>query len=114
MSRVKCLLDTIQLLDVIKVFLVPGVDRNKDLSLKADCRTMVYRPGTNPERSRNWFMAFIQSYRWSQSLEILPPVNHYKELVVFEKDETKQYACTYGRDDDFFDSVCIVDAEKMI
>ena len=114
MARVKCLLDTIQSPDVIKVFLVPGVDRNQDLSLKADCRTMVYRPATNPERSRNWFMAFIQSYHWAKGLEILPPVNHYKELVVFERDETKQYAYTYGRDDDFFDSICIVDAEKMI
>jgi|LakMenE18May11ns_1017448.scaffolds.fasta_scaffold9188949_1 hypothetical protein len=116
MARVKGLLDTIKLPDIIKVFLVPGIDRNEDLSLKADCRTMVYRPDTNPEHSRNWFMAFIQSYSWAKSLEILPHVNHYKELVIFEKDETKKinFAYTYGRNDDFHDSMCILDAEKMI
>ena len=77
---------------------------------------MVYRPDTNPEHSRNWFMAFIQSYSWAKSLEILPHVNHYKELVIFEKDETKKinFAYTYGRNDDFHDSMCILDAEKMI
>lgn len=114
MVRVKSLLDTIKLSDVIKVFLVPGVDRNKDLSLKFDCRTMMYRPNTNPEQSRNWFMNFIQSYSWTTNLEILQHVDHYKELVVFEMDESKRYGYTYGRDDNFFDNMCILDADKMV
>lgn len=115
-AKVKCLLNTIKKSDVIKVFLIPGIDRNKDLSLKSDCRTMIYRPDTNPEYSRNWLMTFIESYSWSKSLEILPNVNHYKELIIFEKDETRKinFNYTYGRDDEFFDSMCTLDAEKMI
>lgn len=115
MSKIKCLLDSIKISDVKKVFLVPGIDRNKDLSLKSDCRTMIYRPNTNPEYSRNWFMTFIKSYSWTKSLEILPNVEHYKELIVFEKDESKKinFGYKYGRNDDFFDKTCSLDAEEM-
>ena len=99
-----------------RVFLVPGIDRNKDLSLKADCRTMIYRPNTNPEYLRNWFMDFIKSYSWAKNLEILPSVEHYKELIIFEKDKTKKinFGYKYGRNDNFFDRTCVLNAEKMV
>ena len=76
---------------------------------------MIYRPNTNPDYSRNWFMTFIKSYSWTKSLEILPNVQHYKELIIFEKDETKKinFGYTYARNDDLFDKLCILDAEEM-
>ena len=116
MVRVKVLLNTIKSEDVEKVFLVPGIDRNKDLSLKADCRTMIYRPNTNPEYSRNWFMDFIKSYSWAKNLEILPSVKHYKELIIFKKNNTKKinFSYIYKRNDKIHDSMCLLDAEKMV
>ena len=113
MKRVSALFNTIQNKDVIRVYMVPGTDRNTDLSLKANCRTMLYRPNTNPTESRDWFMSFMAKYPWFSRLELLEHVAHYKELVVFHK-TNKEHGYNYGRDDNFFDSLCVLDAEQMI
>jgi len=109
MNRITALLNTIKTEDIIRVYLVPGVDRNKDLSLKTDCRTMQYRPNTNPYESRDWLFSFLQKYTWNKKLEVINHVKHFKEIVVFNKEGVK-----YGRDDTFFDRMCVCNAEKMI
>ena len=113
MNRVSSLLNTIQNKDVIRVYIIPGIDRNTDLSLKTNCRTMLYRPNTNPTESRDWFMSFMAKYPWFSRLELLERVAHYKELVIFHKTD-KEHGYNYGRDDVFFDSLCVLDAEQMI
>jgi hypothetical protein len=109
MERINCLLNTIKEKDVIKVFLVPGIDRDNSLAIKKDCRTMKYRLNTNPIKSRDWFLNFIKSYKWSNKLKILEHVKHYKEIVVFNGN-----GYNYGRDDVYFDKMCKHNAEKMI
>ncbi len=113
MNRVSALLNTIQNKDVIRVYIIPGIDRNVDLSLKANCRTMLYRPNTNPTESLNWLMSFMAKYSWFSRLEILEHVAHYKEIVIFHKIDN-EYGYNYDRDDNFFDSLCILDSEQMI
>ena len=112
MNRVSALLNTIQDKDVIRVYLVPGIDRNADLSLKPDSRTMMHRPNTDPTASRNWFVSFMAKYPWFSRVQVLEHVAHYKELVVFHKTD-KQHGYNYGRDDAFFDRLCVLDAEQM-
>ena len=108
MKRINCLLKTIKDDDVIKVYLVPGVDRDKNLIIKKDCRTMKYRQNTNPTESRDWFFNFLKIFKWSEKLEVLEHVKHYKEIVIFNRD-----GYNYGRDDVYFDKMCNQDADKM-
>lgn len=106
MNRVSCLLHSAT--DVTKVYLVPGIDREKDLSLKRTSRTMQYRPGTIPTRSRDWLLHFLTQFAWSSQLQILKPVQHYKEIVTFGSE-----GCKYTRNDAIFDNMCIQDAGTM-
>ena len=101
---------TIQKKDVIRVYIIPGIDRNIDLSLKANCHTMLCRPNTNPTESRDWLMSFMSKYPWFSRLKLLEHVAHYKEIVIFHKTD-KEHGYNYGRDDNFFDSLCVLDSE---
>ena len=112
MKRVSTLLNTIKNEDVIHVYLIPGIDRNKDLSLKSNCRTMLYRPNTNPTESRDWFLSFMEKYPWFTNLQVLNNVEHFKEFVIFHKNGN-EYGYKYGRDESLFDSLCIIDSEQM-
>lgn len=107
MKRVSCLLHSAT--TVTKAYLVPGIDREKDLSLKQTSRTMRYRPGTIPTQSRDWLLHFLAQFAWFRQLQILNPVQHYKEIVTFDS-----VGCKYTRDDALFDKMCIQDADTMI
>ncbi len=113
MKRILALLSTIRDDDVLHVYLVPGADRDRDLALRPDCRTMRCRPNTSRTDSRDWFMNLLKDYSWSSRLQILEQVAHYKEFVVFNKTNNKcLYSC--GRNDAIFDKICVVDAESMV
>ena len=60
MRRVHAILRTLK--EVQHIFLVPGVDRDENYALKAACRTMRYRPGTDPHKSRDFFLQVLRSY----------------------------------------------------
>ena len=109
MKRILCLLKTIKDEDVLRVYLIPGADRDKDLSLTKDCRTMKYRPNTIPTESRDWLFNFMRIYNWWDKLETLEPVEDYKEIV-----KINRIGYEHGRNDELHDMMCIQDAEKMI
>jgi hypothetical protein len=109
MMRINCLLNSIHDKDVLRVYLVPGIDRDEELAIKKTSRTVKYRPDTVLTRSRDWLLNYIKIFNWSYKLEVLGHVHHRKELVVFNRQ-----GYTYGRNDDFHDKLCIQDAETMI
>lgn len=90
------------------VYLVAGVDRDPNtLAILPDSRQMRELPETNPDESRDWFVAYLQQYPWMRRVEQLHNVTHYKEIVQFHKGGYE-----YIRDDTFFDTICTFDAEK--
>lgn len=94
--------------DVQHVYLVAGVDRDPNtLALLPDSRQMREVPETHPDKSRDWFVAYLQQYPWMSHVEQLHNVTHYKEIVQFHKGGYE-----YIRDDAFFDTVCAFDAGK--
>lgn len=107
MQRVKCVLDTILCVD--EALLIPGVDRNDDLSLKKDCKTMQYFPHMDPNASRDWFLSFIGQYKWARDIQIKPVIKHYKEFVYVTRDHETPII---ERNDMLFDKGCCFDAEK--
>jgi hypothetical protein len=106
MKRVSCLLHSAT--TVTKGYLVPGIDREKDLSLKRTSRTMRHRPGTIPTQSRDWLLHVLAQFAWFSQVQILNPVQHYKVIVTFDSE-----GCKYTRDDALFDKMCIQDAGTM-
>lgn len=107
MQRVKCILDTIPCVN--EAFLIPGVDRNDDLSLKKDCKTMQYFPHMDPNASRDWFLSFIGQYKWAGDIQIKPVIKHYKEFVYVTRNHETPII---KRDDILFNIGCCFDAEK--
>ncbi len=107
MDRITSVLDIIKPEDVLKVYLIPGVDRDNNLCIKSDCRTSKHRPDLNPSKSRDWFFNLVNSYDWSDKMTIQPSVGHYKTIVTFDGEPRCQ------RNDAFHDSMCVQDAETM-
>ena len=109
MNRIKTILNTIKDNDVISGFIVPGVDRKTDLSLKHNCKTMIYQKGLDPYKSRNFFISFLKKYNWFRKLVKTQSFESYKTFIVINKDGL----CTW-QDDKRFDAGCVFDAENMI
>ena len=110
MARVKAVLDTIK--NVINVFIVKGDDRDDELKLKPNSRTLQYRPElrNNTTQSRDFLLNFLNKYSWFKEAVIEKGVGNYKEFVLFGKGLPKPI---YIRNDKLFDDICIVDGGKM-
>lgn len=106
MNRISCLLHLQT--NIKEVYLIPGVDRQNDLTLKQSSRTMRYRPDTDPAASRDWLFTYLASFSWSNQIKILAPPRHYKEIVIVSLD-----SILYKRNDAVFNAMCIEDAETM-
>lgn len=91
----------------MSVFLVPGEDREaKSLALKSTCRTMRQMPWTDPSASRDLVMGFLKEFDWFEKLQIMPPVQSYKEFVVFDMAHHRPYTFS---DPSMFDEGCTFD-----
>jgi len=74
-------------------FIVPGEDRVEGtLELKPTCRTMVAMPWTDPVRSRDLILDLLKEFEWYDDLTVLPPVDSYKDFVVFDMAHRRPYA----------------------
>jgi len=108
MRRVKALLNTVK--DVQHAYLVPGADRQRDLSLKPECRTMRLHTHVDPTASFRFFADFIRQYPWHDKIIVTSPLQHYKIFVQYSKRLSRP---TFARDDAAFDKICYVDGEKQ-
>ena len=93
--------------EFVRGYIIPGVDRKKDLDLKPDCRTMIAHPWTDPTASNRFIKGVLTQFKWSTKLEVLPPPNHYKDFVVFDSGHLKPFTFS---DTALFDSGCEFDA----
>lgn len=85
MNAVRKKLQSVSMSDFVSGFIVPGEDRQVGtLDLKPTCRTMQLMPMTDPSRSRRRIQEFLNEFEWYKSLEVLPPVESYKDFVVFD------------------------------
>jgi len=105
MLRVRHLLDTVK--DVQNVCLIPGADRQIDLSLNPECRTMREHPNVDPQFSAEYFIDFISQYEWADNVRVCWPINHYKEFVRFDRKDGRP---CIARNDEAFDKMCYYDA----
>jgi hypothetical protein len=109
MRRVHAILSTIT--GVKHAYIVPGVDRNEDMSLKATSRTMRLKPHIDPYKSRDFFLGVLRHYSLLDVARQSTGLNHYKQFVFFGKEYR---APAFGRDDAAFDSGCVRDGEKQV
>jgi hypothetical protein len=107
MKRITTILNTVTSKNFNRGFIVPGVDRTKDLLLKRDCRTLKVFPETNVAASRDFLFNVLSTYSWGSKLRCLPGlVKNYKHLVYVDADESFPYVFA---DESFHDNACIVD-----
>ena len=111
MDKVQSMLDSINNSDFVKGWIIRGADRNEDYELKPDCRTMQYRPDTDPTLSRNWFWMYLSQFPWSMRLNSDLCVNHYKDFIVMNDNLDRP---EFIQNEKYFDYICIADAEQMV
>ena len=93
--------------DFVSGFIIPGEDRIEGtLNLKPTCRTMRELPWTDPEVSRRRIFSVLRRFAWFDKLEILAPVNIYKDFVVFDMVHRRPF--TYSNTE-LFDQGCAFD-----
>jgi len=107
MNRIKFILDSIKKNEFIEGYIIPGEDRNKDLSLKPNCKTMKMNKQTNPFESRNYFLYILKKYKWYKKISHKNPVKSYKHFIMLDKDGLKK-----AQNDNLFNENCILDAGK--
>ena len=95
--------------DVERCFIVPGVDRAADMTLKPDCRQMREIPGTEPRESWTFYSGVLQRYNLLQHAEFLPPPGSYKDFIVFDRTHETPYTV---HDPAAFDRNCGYDGER--
>jgi hypothetical protein len=93
--------------DFVGGFIIPGEDRiDGTLNLKPTCRTMRIFPCTDPTYSRTRIFDVLQEFDWFNDLEILAPVNSYKDFVGFDMAHKRPF--TYSNTQ-LFDEGCSFD-----
>ena len=90
-------------------YIIPGEDRQRDLTLHKDSRTMKTFPNLDPAESRDFLVSIISKYPWYQKLNQLNRIKNYKQFVIFEKSKELPYIID---DSKLFDSGCNYDAGK--
>lgn len=94
--------------EFVSAFLVPGEDRDPEtLDLKPTCRQMRLIPFTDPSISRRTILDFLEQFDWYAFLEVMPPVNSYKDFVVFDMVHKQPHTFS---DEAQFDEGCAFDA----
>lgn len=107
MGEARSLLLSVRKEDFVSGFIVPGEDRIEGtLDLKPTCRTMKAMPWTDPARSRRAIFNLLRECTWFDCLEILPPVNSYKDFVVFDMVHKRPYTFSNTQ---MFDQGCSFD-----
>jgi hypothetical protein len=107
MSRARSLFSDIPKNDFVSGFIIPGEDRIKgSLHLKPSCRTMRVMPWTDPTSSKTKILSTLQDFDWYDRLEILAPVQSYKDFVVFDMAHKRPYVFSNTH---LFDEGCTFD-----
>jgi len=95
--------------EFVSGFIIPGEDRTAGtLDLKPTCRTMRVMPFTDPTRSRRMIVEFLKTFEWYERLEVMPPVESYKDFVVFDMVHKRPYSFS---DVARFDQGCVFDGD---
>jgi hypothetical protein len=92
LARIKKAFDSIKMEDLISGFIVPGDEREANtLDLKRTCKSMRARPWGDNTKSRKFIMSFLNTCVWGSCLEIMEPVESYRDFVVFDTLHTKPF-----------------------
>eukprot|EP00956_Cyclotella_meneghiniana_P011717 scaffold16494_cov83-Cyclotella_meneghiniana.AAC.6 len=90
-------------------FIIPGVDRDKDLNLKPTCRTMrTFGSAIDPRESKEFVLGLLKEFDWADKLIRLTPPSSYKDFVVVDRYHKLPWAFS---DVSKFDEGCVIDAE---
>jgi hypothetical protein len=101
-------LKSIGMSEFVSGFIIPGEDREAGtLDLQPTCRTMRVFPETDPTKSRRCILDFLKSFEWYEKMETMPPIDSYKDFVVFDKFHTRPYTFSDVKQ---FDEGCTYDA----
>ena len=93
----------------IRGFIIPGVDRDADLNLKPNSRTMRELGAfTDPAASKNFILGILSEFECAKQVMTVPPPNHYKDFVVVDPNHKLPFAFS---DVPRFDAGCVHDAE---
>jgi hypothetical protein len=109
-TAIRTKLGSITKADFVSGYIIPGEDRQEgSLDLKPNCRTMQDMPWTDPTHSRRRILGFLDNFIFSESLQVLPPVQSYKDFVVFDTSHRRPYAF---QDVALFDQGCVYDIKQ--
>ena len=89
-------------------FIIPGVDRDTNLDLKRDCRTMRAQPWGDASESKRFILGTMDQFKWADQLVVLPILTDFKDFVVFDHAHARPYTFS---DPSLFDEGCEVNAE---
>jgi hypothetical protein len=92
----------------VRGFIVPGVDRDDNLDLRLDCRSMLMHPWIDPTQSRRFVRGVLAEFDWGNKLEILASPQSYKDFVVCDAAHAEPYTFS---DVAMFDDNCTYDGE---
>lgn len=107
-SLVRKKLNSIFKSEFVSGFIIPGEDRKEGtLDLKPTCRTLMAMPWTDPTHSRRFILDLLKGFEFYESLQVMPPVNSYKDFVVFDMCHKRPYSFS---DVAQFDQGCTFDA----
>jgi hypothetical protein len=108
MSPALSLFRSVRKEDFVSGFIVPGEDRIEGtMDLKSTCRTMRAFPWTDPTHSRTMIFNALREFEWFDDLEVLAPVESYKDFVVFDMVHKRPYSFSNTQR---FDQGCAFDA----
>jgi len=106
--EIRMKLSSISKSEFVSGFIIPGEDRTaRTLDLKLTCRTMQLLPINDPTYSRRRILGFLQEFEYYESLQVMPPIESYKDFVVFDMCHKRPYSFS---DVAQFDRGCAYDA----
>jgi hypothetical protein len=105
---IRRLFRSVSMSDFVSGFVIPGEDRQEgSLDLKPNCRTMTVWPWVDPTESRRFILGVLDAFEWKNRMQLLPPVQSYKDFVVCDHQHNKPYTFS---DVQMFGQGCTFDA----
>ena len=108
MNRINGILNSIKKNEFIEGYIIPGCDRNRNLSLKSDCFTVKCNPQIDRLESGNYFISKLKKFKWFKKLKKFPPVKSYKHFIILNKN-----GFGWWENDKEFDKGCVFDAGNI-
>lgn len=96
-------------------FIIPGKDRNIDLSLSENSTTVLYNPIIDRNKSRDYMLNILKKYSFFSKIDIRKPLtkNSIFVLAQFKKSSKNKYEIVTWEDPAMWQGGCLFDADDI-